>query len=372
MHVLLVGGTGVIGRRVAAELARSSDVERLVIGSRDPRKAERVATLLGGSQGRVTARPLDLRDADASVAAMRGHDVIASCAGPFYELEINAIRNAIDAGVNYVSLNDDHGIFQRVAALHNAARDEGVTIVSGCGMTPGISNLLATLAGRDLDVVDEIEVAIAASSQDAGGEAGALHLLSMLAAPAPAIADHVVEEVPGGSGPKLVYFPEPVGWVETFRCGHPEIFTLAAKFEGVAAVSFRLGLTERAVMDAVRAALARGLLDDEARRRSWLALAGVTRPLLEALPPRGVPWSALRVDVHGRSDDIARTVTLGAADHLANLAAVPLALATVAIGSGSVSAPGVRTPEELFDAPAFLRGVRDRGVSVARLEPSYV
>ena len=372
MQVLLVGGSGAIGRRVAAELARSADVERLVITSRDPRKAERVATLLGGLQGRVTGRSLDLRDPHDSVAAMRGHDVVVSCAGPFYELEIAAIRNAIDAGVNYVSLNDDHGIFQRVAGLHDAARDEGVTVVSGCGMSPGMTNLLALFGGGDLDVVDEIEVAVATSSQDGGGEAGTLHLLAMLAGPAPAIADRVLEEAPGGSGPKLVYFPEPVGWVETFRCGHPETFTLAAKFEGVRAVSFRLGLTERAVMDAVRAALGLGLLDDEARRRAWLAVAGPARPVLEALPPRGVAWSALRVDVHGRAGGIARTVTVGAADHLANLAAVPLTLAAIAVGSKAASAPGVRPPEDLFDAPAFLRGVRERGVSVARLEPSSV
>lgn len=369
MNILLVGASGVIGRRAAAELAQMSEVGNLVLAARDESVAARIAAILGGEH--IESAQVDVTDAKEFVALAKGMDVVVSAAGPYYLFEIEAVRAVIDAGANYVSLCDDHVVTDRVRALDGAARDAGVTVISGCGMSPGITNLLVAVAASELEVVDEIDIAVAASSADSAGTAAALHFLAQMSVTAPAISDHVPDVATAGTAPKLVYFPEPVGWVETFRAGHPEIATLPDTFSDLESLRFRIGLTERAAMDVIRASAAARLLTTEKQRRMWLRLAEPLRPALEALPPRGAAWTAARVDVRGDFNGTPTAVTLAVVDHLTNLAAVPLAHAAVEVARGKCKT-GVLSPEQAFDGPLFLKAIADRGIRVARLDPVRV
>ena len=370
MNVLVLGASGVMGRRAAAELARSEAVTSLSVAAREPTTAKRLIGVLGGPESRVTPRSFDLTDRTRLVEAMRDADVTVGCAGPFYALELDCVRAAIDAGTHYVSLCDDDAVTARVLALNDAARDADVTVISGCGASPGLTNLLVALAAEELDGVDEIGVSIAVSSADRSGPASALHFVATMAGDASEISDHAVERVRAATAPKLVYFPEPVGWVETFRCGHPEVTTFPRVYAGLSTLQCRMGLTERVAMDVLRAAVASGLLANEANRRAWTRLSDPARPLLESIPPRGAAWTGLRVDVRGTSDGRARTVTFGAADRLTNLATLPLCLAAIEVGNGV--AHGVRSPEEALDLKSFLGKLVARGIRIARLEPERV
>lgn len=174
-----------------------------------------------------------------------------------------------------------------------------------------------------------------------------------------------------GTSPRLVYFPDPVGWVETFRSGHPEITTLPKTYPGLRSLRYRLGLTERAAMDVVRAATASGLLATEKQRARMLKMAEPMQPVLEMLPPRGAPWTAARVDVRGQSQGRSTTISLAVVDHLSNLAAVPVVCAALEVASGQAPT-GVMVPEKAFDAASFLRTIGERGIRVARLDPVRV
>lgn len=370
MKVLLLGASGVMGRRVASELARDPDVDRLVLSARRDEAVRELGTIFGGSSGEVSAISLDVTDTGALIRAARDVDVVVSCAGPFYLYEIDCVRAAIDAGTHYISLCDDHAVTDRIVALDPSARDAGVTIVSGCGFSPGITNFLAAIGASELDAVHEIEIAIGASSADPSGPATGLHFVTMMASDAAEISDHSIDRVPAATSPKLVYFPEPVGWVETFRCGHPEIVTLASLHPELRTLRFRIGLTERAAMDVTRASLATGLLATERNRRTFVRVSKPLRPFLESLPPRGAAWTGARVDVRGERGGRSHTVSLAVVDRISNLATIPLAKAAGEMMN--LQGGGVKSPEQAFDPKSFLKGVADRGIRVARLEPQKV
>ena len=358
-----------MGRRVTAELAQAEEVTELVVTARETSTVERLASIFGSHK--VRADRLDVTDTRRFVSLARDVDVVVSAAGPYYLYEIDAVRAAIDAGTHYVSLCDDHVVTDRVLALHGAARDAGVTVISGCGLAPGLTNLLVALGAAEVEQVEEIAISVAASSADSPGRATTLHLLAQMAAPATAIADHVTEEGRAGTAPKLVYFPDPVGWVETFRSGHPEVATMPALYPDLRSLSFRIGLTERAAMDVIRASAAARLLTSEKQRRLWLRLAEPLRPAIEAVPPKGAAWTSARVDVRGRTGGRPAAVSLAVVDHLTNLAAVPLAHGALQIGNGRCAA-GVHVPERAFDAAPFLASVSRRGIRLARLDPAAV
>jgi hypothetical protein len=124
-------------------------------------------------------------------------------------------------------------------------------------------------------------------------------------------------------------------------------------------------------MDVVRASAAAGLLATEKQRQVMLRMADPMRPLLELLPPRGAPWTAARVDVRGRAHDRSTTVSVSVVDHLSNLATVPLVYGALEVGGGGAPA-GVVVPERAFDARSFLTSIAERGIRIARLDPSRV
>jgi len=355
MRVLLLGSTGVVGRRVAAELTRSGKVSDLILGGRNYEVLRRATSLLGD---KARAALLDIEDDAVLGSACIQADVIVNCAGPAHLTELPAASAAIQAGVAYVSAGNDYAAAGAVADLDERARATGSTAVSGCALSPGITTLLAALALEELDDVTEVEISVAHSYRDLPTPAHTAHLLHTLRSPEAYISDHELSVDRSGGAPHLVYFPEPVGWVELVGCSQPEIHN--QREQALESMNVRLGLTEKVAMDALRA-----LSQTPATSTSLAARAlGVA----VALPPRGPRWSAARVDVVGHRGGHTATAAFGVVDHLINLAASPLTLAALELGSGR-RVPGVVSPAQAFDPRSFLAALAGRGTRVARLEP---
>ena len=105
---MVLGATGTIGRAVSAELARSSEVQGVVVASRSADRAEWVARNLGGPPSGVTALAIDVRDEAAArrAFASSGCDVVVSCAGPAPETEVPGVLAAVRADEGVVGDDD--------------------------------------------------------------------------------------------------------------------------------------------------------------------------------------------------------------------------------------------------------------------------
>ena len=372
ISVLLLGSTGAMGRRTAGELARSPEVERVVVAGRSRAALDEVHSLLGGPKGK--AEPVLLRSPspDDLTRLFERVDVVASCVGPAGPLELQFAEAALAARVPYASLCDDAGVTRAALELDAAARKDGPTIVLGCGLRPGLTNLLLELAAADMDSVTSASIAVAGSVSSEDGPASELHFLSALDEDVAVLSEGRLEISPAGSSPHLVYFPDPVGWVETFRCAHPEIFTMRRHHPDLQDLQWHFGLAEKPAMDALRGAVALGFAKTAGRQRSWLRLSGPVRPLLERFSSGRGGWSAARVDVWGTRDGRRTEVSVAVVDHLSNLVAVPLAHVVVELGTKRVDKPGVWAPDEALDAARVLAYLSRRGIRLARLEPAVV
>ena len=354
MRAVVVGATGAHGRRVASELVRSDEVNDLVLVATRLDRLGRLAAVLGGPTRNVsTSTHLD--------GAVEGADVVLSCLDGDHA---SCVRASIAAGSACVVLADDAETWDRVRVLNDAARTAGTTVVSGCGFSPGITNLMVVVAAGKLDDTEAVTLSVARSLADTDGRASITGLLDLFRGTADFPGDR--PEDPGHL-PRLVYFPEPIGWVETFRATHPEAFSLRRM-----ALEYRVGLTERAGADIARAAGALRLTDRRLARRIWVRLATSAGPLVRGLSSAVVPWSGARVDAHGIRDGRAETVTLGLVDHLSNLVPLMSVTAALRLGAKEGAEPGVHAPEDLFDARSMLGSLARRGVRLAQLEPEPV
>jgi saccharopine dehydrogenase-like NADP-dependent oxidoreductase len=369
VKVLLLGGSGVVGQQVSQGLAARSEVTELVVAGRHRAGIEYTVQRLRSKGVVARAATVDVTDPEEVAAHAQDADLAVSCAGPFHARDASAAQGAIKAGVPYVSLGDDLTGTRRVLELDEAARSADVTVVTGCGFSPGITGLLVALAARETRTVEDVEISIAASLLDSKGRATAVHFLAALAQPAGMVFDHRFVQEPPASSPRLVFFPAPIGWVETFRCGHPEVVSLLETYPAVRSLQSRIGLEERAAMDLARVAAGAGVGRSERFTRAMLRLSRPVRPVLDRVPPKGARCTGVRVDVRGRDQGRTSSVSFGVAHRFALLAALPVVQASIEVGTRRVSKAGVHTPDRLFDPGGFLGSLVEGGLHVMRLEP---
>ena len=125
--------------------------------------------------------------------------------------------------------------------LDAAARAKGTHVVVGAGFSPGLSCVLAVLAARAFERVEEIHVAKVGT----GGPACARQHHRALGGHAFDWRDGDWERRSGGSGRELCWFPDPVRAVDCYRAALPEAILLAPAFPGVSRVTVRMAANRR-------------------------------------------------------------------------------------------------------------------------------
>ena len=141
-RILIAGGSGVFGTRLAWDLITGTSC-RLTLVGRSLTRLRRVARKLGG---RCDVHTIDLRDPAALTEAARGHFAVACTAGPFNRLSPELPAAAVAAGAHWLDISDDREWVMRQlqdSALHLRARAVGVAVAPGLSSTPAISAVLA-------------------------------------------------------------------------------------------------------------------------------------------------------------------------------------------------------------------------------------
>lgn len=371
MRFVVFGGGGDMGRRAVLELVRTPGVAQVTVADRNLEAARSVAAEVsrGAAAGcRVTAEAVDVLVPGSAAGLMAGHDVAVGAAGPFYLLEEPLARAAIEARRPYVSLCDDHDAARRVLELDEPARAAGVTILTGLGWTPGLTNLCVRHAAQRMDRVEAAHIAWAGSSADSRGWAVVLHTMHIFSGRVTSFAGGGWEEVPAGTGAERVDFPPPLGSVTVFHVGHPEPVTLPRFIPGLQEVRLKGGLSEP-VLNRLAVVFGRwGLMATHGRRQRLGAVLKPLLPLLERVGAPSRPASGLVVRVRGRAAGRAVERVYRAAAPMANLTAVPLALGALWTAQGRIQGPGALAPEAPGgpEPEGFFRELEARGVVIER------
>ncbi len=163
----LVMGAGAIGSVAGTLLAKSPEIERLVIADRSLEAAKNLAEKL--DRGRVEADRVDAGKVESMVAAFKGFDLVINLVLPRFNLKI--MDACLQASVNYMDAATDLALAKEkpgetVKAPPEALqleyddrfREAGLTALLGMGQDPGISNILARMGADRLDAVQEILV----------------------------------------------------------------------------------------------------------------------------------------------------------------------------------------------------------------------
>lgn len=372
MRVLVIGGTGGMGQGVARDLIKQEQIKEVILGdiNIDP---DRVQEKLRAST-KVTLIRMDVNDHNSMVDSIKKKDVVINCAGPFYKTAVAVARAAVESKVNYIDICDDYEAAEILFAsdIDKAAKDAGITVLTGMGSDPGTNNVLVKWYADKLDRVNEIYLYWVVSIAELAGAAWD-HSLHMILGKIPQYLDGKLEYVEGGSGEEMEKFLEPLGECLISYVGHPQPFTIPRYIQGVKKVVIKGALIPLWVDKLIKEQKATGLLNKEFIdvKGTKIVPYDLTLKLWDTIPKErdnGPAASGLKVIVKGERGGNQVTYTADIVGRMAPGTGLPASIAALMMNAGEVSEKVVVAPEGCINPDRFLSELLKRGARIHQTE----
>jgi hypothetical protein len=337
-QLLVLGATGVMGRRVVA-LAR-----RLIPDARVLQGARRAVPDSGPD-----FRPVDIHDADSLRRALAGVRAVINAVGPFDYDPAALLRGCAEAGCHYVDIAETPSF---IAAVERLAGQQAGAALSGCSTVPGLVELLAQeWSGRD--EVRRIRVLLGMGTANPVSPALLYSLLMPLGAQAPdggRYYDSLVRKRLRGLPARLYgRFPSPFDAAGVRVGGRALPTTFYAGLDRAAAV-YALWWAARVVPHLSRGALSR--------------LCRLARPALPLVQALGTPIGVLSVEALDGEGRLVAEVEVRAQREGLNVPALPSVWAACRLLAGGPWSGPLRLPQLI--APQEAAGwLRAEGYRVA-------
>ena len=375
-RIVALGGAGNMGRTAVRTAASLEGIREIVIADRDLAAAERFASETAAPAGvKLRAERIDVSDGDALRRLLSEAGAVLNTTGPFHEFGVAILRAAIETHTHYLDICDDWEPTLEMMREDQSAADAGIVAVIGMGASPGVSNLLAKWATRELDEVTDLYTAWPLDVP-IGGESVTEDMESLVdprGKPSAAVS-HFMRQISGVirvvEGGQMVDRPplEPVelnypgrGRGTAYTVGHPEPLTMreTLKVRGRSASLMILTTPALSLLKDLNAALDRKHLTNEQAGAIMIA-PGALRTIkagVRALGFKGYgnlpPFFAFAAGTkEGKAVRVGVSVS-AFPKGMASATGVPLALGLRHLIEGRIGAPGVFAPEAVIEPDRF-------------------
>jgi len=204
--VMVLGGYGNFGKRICLALCKDN-IEVIVVG----RDAGKASAGIDEIKSRVPAAQISMEifdihtGLDAALKKLKPAVLIDTC-GPFQGASYNIVKICIENHVHYLDLADARDFVTGITQLDDAAKREGVVVISGASSIPGLSSAVVSHFKNEFSEIDHLKYGISTAQTTANGLASASAILSYLGKP--------LKPFPGTK--KTVY-----GWQDLYSQTYP-------------------------------------------------------------------------------------------------------------------------------------------------------
>ncbi len=369
MKAVVLGGAGVVGSYVVQRLSQTDTFSSIRVADLNEQRAKDISQ----ESDRVEWMQLDVTDRQSLQDSLQDADVAVNCVGPFYRYAPAIIEAAIEAGVDYVDVCDDYDTTETVIDdLHQQASDAGVTCIVGLGASPGLTNVIAAYAARQLDSVSDVAVYVTRGIGEQAGAAIPYHMLHCWLGEVPVYRGGQRRTARGlVDGERYVTFPQPFGQAPVYYFGHPETVTIPRYIKGVQNASCMGTFFPPDFREALLQAQSLGLLSGtpievqghDIAPRDFMAsyvssLGGAMLRQHTDIPSGG----AVMVEVAGTTNGEPQRYRFAGTSHMREGTATPAALGATMLAAGDISSPGVQSPEACVPPQRFLNRMMQQQV----------
>jgi lysine 6-dehydrogenase len=380
MSHYLVLGAGKMGVALARDLIESSPDNVVTLVDINPLQLEKA--------GRLAASPrLELRQADMEIEEQReslfkNKDIVLNAL--LHRHSLPALETAVRCAAHFVDLAGEAPLARM--SYDQLARDNRVMVLSGMGLSPGITNVLV---GRAVYLLEETDRALIYCGGNPVRPRPPLDyrivyaidsLINFYQRPALIIRHGQVEEVGPLTGLEPIGFPPGFPEMECFFTDGLSslLHTMKGKIQGDL---YEKTVRYRGHAQGIKTLRECGFfsIDPVQVGDQWVIPRQVSEALLEERMKLGdeKDVTLLRIVVSGKKSGVPQTHTFEMIDYgdsekklssMARTTSYPASIAAQMIVSGQVSARGVVFPEGVFDGdlfPVFVEGLRKRGVVIS-------
>lgn len=177
--ILILGGYGSAGRKIAQLLLQATAVKHIIIAGRRTQKAQELSDKLASEFGhaRVSARAVDAGDEAGLRRAVAQTDLVIACLGYRDNQAEIMLRVVLDSGIHYIDLAPDKEKQALFTSHANQLASHGCIVLTEAGIIPGCPSVLTRLAAKKFDKVINVTLASLYRDRDMA-YAGAYDLIS--------------------------------------------------------------------------------------------------------------------------------------------------------------------------------------------------
>ncbi len=381
MHIVVLGGAGIIGQTIARDLIE--DVEQVVLADLDLEGARNVADSLGG---RATALRVDVTDQTSLDSVLNGADACVNAVQYYFNLEV--MQGCLRAQVPYLDLGGLFHTTRKQLELNEAFDAEGVTAILGLGSCPGVANVQAAYLASKVDTVDSVRI-YNGSTLDEGESLSWAYsvetILDEITEPAMVFRNGRFEERPPLGEEEYFLFPDPIGYAKTHLSLHSEVATLPLSLaaKGIQECTFKItffGYSE-AALRRLQFLTELGFGSKEllevhgVRVRPRDVLIALLKRHVESGPaPENMGFKDIATEVRGQkgAHDLLLRIDTWAWPHPEwgisggkLMVASPPAIVARWLAARELERPGVWPPEGVVEAEPFFTELRRRGIQTS-------
>jgi len=148
MSKILVLGMGLMGPTVARDCAEEPGVSKVLGCDIDEAKLEAAKKYVDNPK--FGTLKVSVTDHNALVKALKGFDAVVNCTAAKFSISI--LNAVMEAKVNLLDLAG--GGYPHEGDIYDRAKEVGITVIPGCGVDPGLVDILV---GQGMEMMDEVE-----------------------------------------------------------------------------------------------------------------------------------------------------------------------------------------------------------------------
>lgn len=349
--VLIAGGYGVVGQQAAQVIRQRHPDLPLIIGGRNPAKAETLVRELTNA----TIAMLDMEQPNPLNGVMP-RAILAVVNDPFDYLLLDAVRG----GIPYVDITRWTERV-KVAVSRVSAESFRAPVMLSSAWMAGVATVVAIAVSRQLRSVDRIDISVLYSLKDKAGPNSAEYM-DRLATPFEVMLNGERKQTYPYTDPRKITFPGGYS-AKAYRFDTPDQLTLPTT-TGAKTVAARIAFDD---------AVATNLLVLLTRSGIWKLISGdrftTLRRSLLYNPGKGASHEivivAAGVDENGNQKTARATIVDPKGQtHLTALGALVQLERLLGLDGAPPPAPGIVYPDTAPQIDSALRVLRDFGVSV--------
>jgi saccharopine dehydrogenase-like NADP-dependent oxidoreductase len=347
-RVVVLGGTGHFGARICRRLVNDPSID-LVVTSRSADRAARLVDDLRSHSRSVASAAVD-QDVDDVPTRLKelGTAIVIHTAGPYQGRDYSVARACIEAGCHYIDLADGRAFVEEFDSLDDAAKQAGVTLVSGASTLPGVSSAVLDEYRKRFSHIDSIEIVIAPAHQTPRGPGTVAAVLGYCGESLRMLRHGEWSTVHGWQDLRLQRCRE-FGTRLSGACDVPDLGLFPDYVVGVRTVTFHAALEapwEQLALWCMAVLRRTGLVDDWARHAG--KFSRVSERLIRLGSVRGGMRIRLRgADCDGRSQSHEWVLAAGS-NHGPEIPCTPAIVLTKKLVRGELTHPGARPCLGLF------------------------